>query len=105
MYFLRDIFVFPIQLLSRFEFWFNKTKSKSALNIFLSPSAGDTPESPPLPPPADENFDDEDLPDVPGEEDDDEDDEDDDRDEHVDEIKEEAEKKIPEPNPEGALTS
>nr|XP_058950377.1 glucosidase 2 subunit beta-like isoform X1 [Pocillopora verrucosa] len=62
--------------------------------------AGDTPESPPLPPPADENFDDEDLPDVPGEEDDDEDDEDDDRDEHVDEIKEEAEKKIPEPNPE-----
>lgn len=64
--------------------------------------AGDVPESPSPPPPVDENFDDEDLPDVPGEEDDEDEDEDDDdeRDEHVDETKQEAEKKIPEQNPE-----
>ncbi|KAJ7328192.1 hypothetical protein OS493_025068 [Desmophyllum pertusum] len=62
-----------------------------------NPTEAETPptESPPLPPPIDDNFDDEDLPEVPGDEDDDEEEEDEDeRDEPSDEFKQEAENKV-----------
>lgn len=66
--------------------------------LFLSFAVAASTETPQVPPPIDDNFDDEDLPPVPGDDDDDEDEEDDEDegDEHSDDIKQEAEKRASE---------